>query len=1287
MSTPTAKTVSALARHRPAILAVTAIAAGLIIYTASNNLYASQIPSKDPTGPSIPSLHRSNAQRRRRSHRTRSGEDPGTCIFFRAGEAAAVTNERYYRGQRVFGRYRRYTDNGRYEVLLTPSQLPTAQHIHTEWGVDLEEATSIRQDMEEKLLDHFFAQEMPPGPPIPLSRLAREGFVIEFAAAGQIPAANTEAAIDRYERGDLVDHLCRRRRDSTPGPEEPRPSQLWNPSADRLPPGTPGDLSSTFQIFHDTTPSTSQHGETIADTEDDRSDAAEGEDENKPSQDQNLMNLLYRIAEEQAKKEGFVHRGVTCNSCNAMPIRGIRYRCTNCNDYDLCEQCEALQVHDKTHLFYKIRIPAPFLGNPRQPQPVWYPGKPGRAARSLTTELKMTFSTTTGIQDRQVDAYWEQFQCLAASPYPDDPHGFKVAIGRSSFDQGFVPNITPRPPPPSLVYDRMFAFYDTNGDGLIGFDEFLSGIACIAQGGKELQTRIFRAYDVDNDGFVDRKDFLRMFRAHYALTKELTKQVVSGMDDEFFDEEDARQLIAGSQPISSIFSGPIPSGDPSQPSYGKSENSRGDLVIYDGQGILREDQSDRYEKRYGDSLVADNAVSGHFGSVKTHWLPGIPRLALDVEDDKWPQVWIAPLDVEEALGRRAQPDSIVDRVERSLVMCASQERAEQEYWVREAFRRRTLNNRWQARQFYLDEESTPQPPWAAEGEEAKWHLDLFPENDLCSLRIKALERNEESQRREGFHICIKREVKEKWPDYPNLDGLPERFSSWIRQRYKWHNLAEALAPTRQDIPEATHIVWSLLHSFFDVRRFVIPRRSPDAASDPYESATPSILPDNAREARGESIEGGNDHESCASSPKQGPDAAESPMLEQIQDLKLSTPKERVAEQPDGNDDEKSNSATSVASETIGVPMGKRYGVEEIPEPEVAVGREVMYQVTQESMNELLDPMFKLREDLAVEVMKTKGERELCNDEISEYMRDDFRPKVMGLFQEYQKRWYQNPREFDVLASSQSLAFVEFVLKCLKKQGFPGFDRSNGHIDNAKGTNAANLREATDAIVKLDQAVANEVQGELSSTESEQKQRSSADPANEMPKETVPHYSAVALDLHESVTAFNEADLTAEKSTKEKPLELLLADAGYGIVTPPMKDVERSDPSWVASLDSPHEKADVEDRPDPTLPQHRPDSIAEWETKNGYTQDFAGVADAASELSSIRTISPSPGPASLPPLSEERLLTLALWHVIEEDDKSRGGPGRLDFHDYALIMEGDKGQALGFVGSWVEAAAF
>lgn len=68
--------------------------------------------------------------------------------------------------------------------------------------------------------------------------------------------------------------------------------------------------------------------------------------------------------------------GITCNKCNVSPIRGIRYKCANCVDFDLCEMCEGANSHINTHVFLKIRIPIPPLANPRSALlPAIYPGK------------------------------------------------------------------------------------------------------------------------------------------------------------------------------------------------------------------------------------------------------------------------------------------------------------------------------------------------------------------------------------------------------------------------------------------------------------------------------------------------------------------------------------------------------------------------------------------------------------------------------------------------------------------------------------------------------------------------------------------------------------------------------------------------------------------------------------------------------------------------------------------------------------------------------------------------
>ncbi|KAJ2342026.1 hypothetical protein GGH92_005555 [Coemansia sp. RSA 2673] len=49
-----------------------------------------------------------------------------------------------------------------------------------------------------------------------------------------------------------------------------------------------------------------------------------------------------------------VHPNVVCDACN-FPIVGVRYKCGNCPDFDLCEGCESTVKHDENHLFIKMR--------------------------------------------------------------------------------------------------------------------------------------------------------------------------------------------------------------------------------------------------------------------------------------------------------------------------------------------------------------------------------------------------------------------------------------------------------------------------------------------------------------------------------------------------------------------------------------------------------------------------------------------------------------------------------------------------------------------------------------------------------------------------------------------------------------------------------------------------------------------------------------------------------------------------------------------------------------------
>lgn len=55
------------------------------------------------------------------------------------------------------------------------------------------------------------------------------------------------------------------------------------------------------------------------------------------------------------------HEGVSCDVCGESPLRGVRYRCAMCSNFDLCDRCingsVVAEAHDDSHLFLRIARP------------------------------------------------------------------------------------------------------------------------------------------------------------------------------------------------------------------------------------------------------------------------------------------------------------------------------------------------------------------------------------------------------------------------------------------------------------------------------------------------------------------------------------------------------------------------------------------------------------------------------------------------------------------------------------------------------------------------------------------------------------------------------------------------------------------------------------------------------------------------------------------------------------------------------------------------------------------
>lgn len=66
--------------------------------------------------------------------------------------------------------------------------------------------------------------------------------------------------------------------------------------------------------------------------------------------------LIQHIEQKNAAQKEVLHEGFACDICSMLPIKGIRYKCTVCADYDICDSCEQAGEHSQ-HTMLKIRHP------------------------------------------------------------------------------------------------------------------------------------------------------------------------------------------------------------------------------------------------------------------------------------------------------------------------------------------------------------------------------------------------------------------------------------------------------------------------------------------------------------------------------------------------------------------------------------------------------------------------------------------------------------------------------------------------------------------------------------------------------------------------------------------------------------------------------------------------------------------------------------------------------------------------------------------------------------------
>lgn len=399
----------------------------------------------------------------------------------------------------------------------------------------------------------------------------------------------------------------------------------------------------------------------------------------------------------------------------------------------------------KTHIFYKIRIPVPPFGH-RQMQPVWYTGDPESCRRAVPRGIMARLSKETGFERPELEAFWEQWTFMANTEWRDDPDQFCIAMDRKTFERCLVPTGASAYAEPNLIHDRMFAFYDSNNDDLIGFSEFLHGLSYRRRKDK-LQT-VFDGYDIDGDGYVNRRDFLRMFKAYYVLYKQMHRDILDGLENQLLASTEAQQLVNGRQPLSSLFGREerVPQADSSMRFEGKTYHPDGHVEVEkDKEAAFVQNETDTATRRdiltslfacEIDRRAKRRLVIGHDGDG--NWRTARRVSGADTDGSYWLTMLDPPNNLEQLsdvlLGngngvdednaQRDSPDedegtaadeqgpesndsetrAPTESEARARAIERSRRQAPKLDKKRRDMARRKIHDRWRRRQFYLDEE-------------------------------------------------------------------------------------------------------------------------------------------------------------------------------------------------------------------------------------------------------------------------------------------------------------------------------------------------------------------------------------------------------------------------------------------------------------------------------------------------------------------------------------------------------------------------------------------------------
>ncbi|KAI3632610.1 hypothetical protein MIR68_009716 [Amoeboaphelidium protococcarum] len=280
-----------------------------------------------------------------------------------------------------------------------------------------------------------------------------------------------------------------------------------------------------------------------------------------------LIQLLNSVSETQAQIDAHIHRGVTCNECHQSAIRGIRFKCLNCMDFDICQQCQFTTTHNPLHCFVQIKIPIPPLANPRIA--LLRPFYNGNMNQSYTDPVDSddmdSVRAETAFDPLQFGALYQQFLSQAVSVQQNNDGTVIAVITKDNFTRCFGPIGNGN----KYLIDRLFQVFSSLNDkeiisAGITFGGFIRCMNILINGTKELKIEFaFKVIDSGFKGAIVQEDLKRFLIAYLDLSKEFVRDVVRSVGEETLDNFNMRgvgsgNLIKNTAPVSASFTAPIP---------------------------------------------------------------------------------------------------------------------------------------------------------------------------------------------------------------------------------------------------------------------------------------------------------------------------------------------------------------------------------------------------------------------------------------------------------------------------------------------------------------------------------------------------------------------------------------------------------------------------------------------------------------------------------------------------------------------------------------------------------